>query len=1143
MEISLALSSDTISDQPVTVDLDHPVEYSSSKYSVKESGSGFVCVHDYVKAVLLEVTKDCFTIVGVFFFRTSGSQHAFSLGTSQGIVDFEASLSPKTPSPSADLHIVLSTKHLIDKVEFFADTLLIGTINGSLGIVLFRDPKQVKGCFVERNTVYRGLHRWGFACESNLCAIASENNVAIFAYQRDQFEYKSDYRTEIEIGNISSILLLKQHSEVLLSILIHYTTSHDLTLLTLRLADCTTISRENISLVCYLRNSAYFFEPGPQSFTVGTHNAHIVVTLLPDYICFGTICEAKYEIYTSVPNDSNAPFEFGHWSKRCLCSSILIDKDYDSNFSFAALRSDCICVLYDLKTSGDKIKDIYLTHQIVLPFSGFCFSPFQGSNGILSIAHCDLVCSSFEYYRSVQVQRSFSDSFLPLRGMGFLKESSLILLLEVVQTGNYCAFVYLLKSGECLLAVYEIEGTKRVAFEENPCEVTSIFYFIKEETKNCVLGFNDGMVKIFTEGKFCAAVRTPHCGPIDRLSTLYNFHAYYAEAVFVSISSSMGTICFHSVETGEVSQTFVSPSRPLTSCYLDRSCEYLFAFSQLTGNLWHLQSCSLERTFVAVEKPDFQGNLSDLMAKTCTSSLRIKTLHFLGRRYFSIYINIERIIADMQSSENLLFKFPSATSLLLDCCVAMNETSSLLADNSLSNVLESISLKTSSSCDICLILGVMRLVYALFDSTKDAKTAYEAIKMSIQLHQNLSSKCSDESGSLLGNHICDYFFTFFINVRFVSAAARHGFQILARNLTPERILNLSQNLLNNKILIYHGTHGAATHKIPFSENEMYVLIGTLIVESEVQVAPKLACELQQRLVTPILDFLKEWLSSSKSETISFDLSMALLAFSEGFPIFTGVLGTSNLIFQLFEYAIKGGCEGSRSVCMRALSRIIAHNPVKFIEDYCVEFSAKHPRWNSALIKLFAFFVINFSCKAFYVCDYLLDFSIKLMGKSSVVDEKDVIMGAITQFVRTLTTFLPNISFQAHSQRIAVGTSEGVVRVYSLKTEGIVTSFNAHPEPVLCLAFSSNKTDYELVTVSKNMNGIKVWKTPPQSISLVNLFSRSPRKFELFSEVDLPVVQEFVTTELLLVQFCQIQWLSPECVQFVSPWHKKVIHTV
>ncbi|CCW64507.1 unnamed protein product [Phytomonas sp. EM1] len=1139
MEILLALTNYTDQNQPVTVSLDHHVEFPSSKYFVKESGSGFVCAHDYTKAVLFEVAKDCFTIVGVFFFRRSGSQHAFSLATLHGIADFEASSSPRTPTPSADTHIVLSAKHLIDQVEFFSDTLVIGTVGGSLGIILFREPKQLKGCFVERNVGLKGPYRWGFACNSSLCALVSKSSIAVYAYQQDKLDAEPEYTAEIQVNDISSVLLLKQQNGAYLSLLIHYTTSQDLTLLTLSLADRSTFTRETILLPCQPPNSPYFLASEPQSFVRGTQNAHIVAILLPGCIHFGTIREAKFETYTAAPNELNVPFEFGHWNTRRSYSSNISSSDDDSSSCFAAVRRNCICIIYNVKERGDMIEEICLTHRIILPFSGFCFSPFQESKGILSVGHCDLVCSPAESNASVQVQGSLNDVFLPLQGVGFLEESASLLLLEVVQTEVDYAFLCLLKNGDCLLALYGVKGTKHVAFEEKPYEVSSMLYFVREEKIFCTLGFHDGMLKLFSEGKLLSAVHTSHCGPIDRLTTLHNFYANYTEAMFISISSCMGTVCLHSADVGEVSQTFVSPSRPLTSCYLDQSSEYLFTFSRPMGNLWHLPSCSLERTFIVTEEFDFQANLTDLLAKPWTSSMRITTLNFLGRRHFSVYINIEKLIESMQKDENPLLSLPPSTSLLLDCCVGTDKTSPFLTDAKLYDVLEDTSLKVSGSCDICVNLGSMRLVHALFDSSKEAQIASGILEMSMRLCKNFFSKCRGESGSSLDYLLCDYFFAFFTDLQFISATARYGFEIFVRDLTPESVLELSQNLLSDRMLTYQGSHKVETSKIPFSENKMYALVGALLVESGVHLEPKSACEIHQLLLTPVIESVRRWFASPETEPISFDSSMALLAFSEGFPIFAEVLYTPNLVHQLIQYAIKGTCEKSRRVCIQAVSRIISHNTARFVDDYCAELSVKHPRWNAALIKIFEFYTVNFPNKAFYVCDYLLDFSIKLIGKNSAADKKDIIVGAFVQFARTLASLLPNVSFQNHSQRIAVGTSEGIVKVYSVKNEGVATSFKAHSEPILSLAFSKNKTDYELVVVSQGMKYVSIWKTPPQSISLVSLFTRSSRKFRHFADVDLPNVENFVATELLSVRFCRVRWVSPECIQFVSPWHGKI----
>ncbi|KAK4048153.1 hypothetical protein OIO90_005917 [Microbotryomycetes sp. JL221] len=92
---------------------------------------------------------------------------------------------------------------------------------------------------------------------------------------------------------------------------------------------------------------------------------------------------------------------------------------------------------------------------------------------------------------------------------------------------------------------------------------------------------------------------------------------------------------------------------------------------------------------------------------------------------------------------------------------------------------------------------------------------------------------------------------------------------------------------------------------------------------------------------------------------------------------------------------------------------------------------------------------------------------------TVTDLRETVHQAATVILRELVRTYPSIDFHHKSQRLAVGTHEGTIVVYDLRTATPLYVLDAHREPVTALSWSPD--GHRLVSVSLEESKTVVWK--------------------------------------------------------------------
>jgi WD40 repeat protein len=85
---------------------------------------------------------------------------------------------------------------------------------------------------------------------------------------------------------------------------------------------------------------------------------------------------------------------------------------------------------------------------------------------------------------------------------------------------------------------------------------------------------------------------------------------------------------------------------------------------------------------------------------------------------------------------------------------------------------------------------------------------------------------------------------------------------------------------------------------------------------------------------------------------------------------------------------------------------------------------------------------------------------------------------ISVILSNLVKMFPMVAFHSTTQRLAVGTTEGPICIYDVRTAAKIEIFEGHTAPVKCLAFDSKGK--WLISYSSGDLTLKLWKVGDSS---------------------------------------------------------------
>ncbi|SPO40249.1 uncharacterized protein PSFLO_05731 [Pseudozyma flocculosa] len=227
-------------------------------------------------------------------------------------------------------------------------------------------------------------------------------------------------------------------------------------------------------------------------------------------------------------------------------------------------------------------------------------------------------------------------------------------------------------------------------------------------------------------------------------------------------------------------------------------------------------------------------------------------------------------------------------------------------------------------------------------------------------------------------------------------------------------------------------------------------------------------------------------------------SIAIDLCSAGFSIWQHYLDATNVVRSLFALATDKDAASSasgsasstatatsakeiRTLARAATLQIASENTPLFMTTLSIDIlNARSPAHCSATMKLVAFMVRKKPEVLYPNLPRLAEAVVKSLDPRN---QRDVVLSSATLMISELVSTYPSISFHEKSQRLAVGTHEGAVILYDLKTATRLFVLEGHRMAVSGVDFSPDGR--RLVTVSEREGLVCVWKV---SVGILGFFT-------------------------------------------------------
>lgn len=1210
MEISVPISTLGASAFPSTASLEVPGSGHARFHPRLAHDHGkTVCTFDETKAVLssLDADSGTFRVLCTLFFREAeDGRRTLSVARPPAeLLDTNESLTPTSLSPCVEPHVSITKDALIECVAFWDNTVVVTSSSGAIASVSLRSLSPLPhsslptGCLATETALLGGssVYAWAMDAATGTAVRIRDSGVTMYRIADgcgmavNEIHFGSAIAT-VDVAQVSSAVCFVESAHSgsddkgdsgscgLLVALLTYRTTGFITVIQLPLVSSTSeavvlaphkkVRRVDLTAVQQQPGLTAFPQPDPQIFVrkaPGKGNRFVAV-LYPDCVVFGTAVRGAVDLKAVLRSELSLPFLSGSWK----AAEVM-------NCCFLVFRSDAVCLEYEISfdtVPALRILEVALASQIPIPLgAATCMSALE--DRILVVRDPEALLRNVDD-DVVMLQEPSGTSFRSLESTACPSGSTStvpppsVQLLHVPSSDHGHSFLTVLESGECWIASTATRGKRRIAVEEDRrLDVTSCLVFEQNGETVCVMGFRDGDLKVFVGERFSCLVRMAHCGPVDVLLAVpgggscdSDAGGDNATATFVSVSTQLGTICFHSGRKAEITKTLTSPSRPLTSCYINRRSEYLLAFSNATGNLWHLPTCRLERAFTSsgIDFP-MNGDMSDLLTTQWSPSLSIRPFPFLGHVHYSVNLNIGKMIAYLNATRTVSRDVLCALPLLLQCCnlADVKESSDSgghaadLTDYAVVNALEDLSLSVSPGRQVFSCVGAIALTCAIAEVAQERLVASQAAALSFRLHEHLVGEIKETAEVNIPHALAVYHTVFFSSVQTVCTSLREGFARMIARLSDELVKRVAAKVITSEMPRETESTQAATDPLDGvagacpcngkNSNSFRFLAAIVAVRKAVKgfTNTEIMESLRNAARAKCLRFVR-WFhdNGANSHLTAFD-SASLLGLAEGYALFADMPEMRELVDCLAWLAFSGACEDARTTCLNALVQITAADPANVVCHVLDACSLSHPSWRPGMIRFLEHFVKAFPCQAASSFTTILDFALRAVSAcatpNTLADKRALCVDATMQLVRVAVAHLPNVSLQQNLLQVAVGGPDGKVKVYNLKTAEVITIFQAHAHPILCLSYSSNTVSCDIATVSVMTEHVNIFRAHRQTSSMVSFFSGAPNRFVLETKVDLPTTRASLDDKVAFARYCRVKWLSPQCLQFSSPWHERV----
>lgn len=1114
--------------------------FTSADTRITENGADLVCVCEGTSTSLYCLVNSELISLGTFFFRRREGEQVFSVLEGGNVKDFsQDEVAQLARAGSSSAEIQLSADCHSRFVGFAEDVLLIGTEAGYLGMVFVnKERTQVRG----KSVHLHGNHtsHWCISAKISAWVSLSEGVVSIATVKNDVSDVRSysGASDAIDIGAIAACTFDDGETQCLF---VTHTNSYNLTVLRCSSPDHVLKSDAYTLVLAGDGNDASAESIASNLYAYEWDTVTVLAAVYSDTISFTSWSGATLRSSAAIKNELTTPFGPAFW------------KGTSDGCRLYVLRSDALCLLYDVVMNFDAcaIQEVVVTGQVALPSAVSCRLGSADSGKFLCWRTGALLSRNTALMQSALEESTFE--VVEIRGSrsGALPSTAAVLLLEVVPIRKSYGIVCLCSNGECHLSLYGERGTVRIAHEDHPHDATSCLAYEEQgRAYACVLGFNDGDIRVFVNGVLRSWVRVAHCGVVNKLLRLPKMNEA-DDTSFVSISTEMGTVCFHAGENAAVSRTMSSPSRPLTSCLLDRALEYIFLFSDSTGNLWHLPTCRLERAFRS-RRSVLDQHFDDLLEYHWASATKVFKFSFAGSQHYAVNVNVDLLVsifeAGQPQQQSPSQEYVSALSLILRC---LGESCSAVVPkvDDFGEALEDVGLLVAEvqthECIWCAIL----MLCELLSRTPDPVSA-AAIFTTVQSLNTKLLACDTQDPRRQADVLQQFLSRFFTLNRSTPASLRYALRTLIAKSPVDSIQAVMHALkvCSSAAPMNTITEGSSLPTDDALRRER-ALSALLIVASVAtqQTGYKVEddAELSDFLRRAAAEALQSVLAALQDDHALLFKSALFLALVESYTVLRVVCSSDQVqlfVRTLVKEAFSGKNEEVRQASLEALERLVGHASPELLSAVIAPVFQGNPVYRPYIAVFLAHLVKNFPYEAYSNFGAIADILMTGLNDATATtrEESSLFNVSVGQLLRLAVASLPNVSLQPSQHHLAVGSHDGKVVVYNIKAATLVTSFQAHQAPVLGVAYSGNIATLDIATIAEPMNEIRVWRSVSQASSIASFFGGGGgTSFKLVSSVEVPAAGVSVANAPVLIKYFRLRWLSPQCLEFASPWHGKI----
>lgn len=264
------------------------------------------------------------------------------------------------------------------------------------------------------------------------------------------------------------------------------------------------------------------------------------------------------------------------------------------------------------------------------------------------------------------------------------------------------------------------------------------------------------------------------------------------------------------------------------------------------------------------------------------------------------------------------------------------------------------------------------------------------------------------------------------------------------------------------------------------------------------------------------------------------ISLAVELCSKGFTIWQSYVDPSDLLRRLFHLATNKeppsmSSHSSTSIAAQARLAILlvaSSNPPLFMSTLSMDIlDAKSAESRSSIMKLCVFMARKKPAVLENGLPRIAEAVVKSLDPN-VGKMRDDVWQAATVILNELVLAFSTIDFHSRTQRLAVGTHEGAVIMYDLKTASRLYVLEPHKAPASAVCFSPDGR--RLVTVSIEEGSVTVWKVGSSLSGFFNV-GGPPRqggeKGEPFKRIEFKRADDRPLDSTSALSDVQITWLG------------------